>query len=777
MFQMVLRSASGDILVGPGEARTEVGPDTIVLRKMRITATETKPAPEPMKDPAEQEPTENNTESCTLYDGNFKQTVETEASPAAAEITRNTNFVETVAKVVTSDKKSFTAGDKENVLLENFGEMSENKTNTDQNIRSNEEERKKPETKQSVITVSPKNKDIPKIPHKKHSPLEEDKIKIEQMKSTPEKVSRIPNTKLKPAEDKKNITEKIKPLSDKIKPPSDSEKTLKKIEDKKPKTKNSSLKSVKVTNGAKIQKEQVKSEIDEPVLNPLNKEMSKKAESPIMEKVGLNIVEDPKDVVETKTEKLSLAKELFTEIAEEMSINRKSSTSNFPWTEPKEWTEDLQGPGGTEDEFMMVIEDQEPELTALKSRSASKDRAKKVMNNSEGDLRPGSTGYHHLDEFERKLEEMRRELEDDDLGLDGSLDGEVEDNSYGKDELDLIKDELTESSLEGIKNVVESPQPPSPPPVQNVPEHEADQPKAPEAPPRRRSRSRDTTPSRFLSVMTGGFVESKRFGSIVSLVRNRSRSRSRFSESSDLGAGAEVVAEKLRKLTGRKRHVKPVDFEELFARGLAMGDQHEEKKAAEMTGLEAPMIQFSEETGINLPDSHLERGRDKGRKRKKIPPTPPGQLQLRPPSEDTNTRSRSRDYARPEEIRLSPVPKRDLLTGKPLGGCSEEQLFLHKVTNFIAQNQLQLQAKQDESLIRQLEAKQAQSHCDLLTPVSASASGYQNKSTILPNSPGVLPVKLEEKLQPSAGKSFLESSGGQEVFTQARVRLIHLVRK
>ena len=282
--------------------------------------------------------------------------------------------------------------------------------------------------------------------------------------------------------------------------------------------------------------------------------------------------------------------------------------------------------------------------------------------------------------------------------------------------------------------------------------------------------------------MTGGFVESKRFGSIVSLVRNRSRSRSRFSESSDLGAGAEVVAEKLRKLTGRKRHVKPVDFEELFARGLAMGDQHEEKKAAEMTGLEgleAPMIQFSEETGINLPDCQLERGRDRGRKRRKIPPTPSGQLQLRPPSEDTNTRSRSRDYARPEEIRLSPVPKRDLLTGKPLGGCSEEQLFLHKVTNFIAQNQLQLQAKQDDSLIRQLEAKQAQSHCDLLTPVSACASacGYQNKSTILPKSPGVLPVKLEEKLQPSAGKSFLESSGGQEVFTQARVRLIHLVRK
>ena len=429
-------------------------------------------------------------------------------------------------------------------------------------------------------------------------------------------------------------------------------------------------------------------------------------------------------------------------MAEEMSSNRKSSTSNYQRTEePKVWTEDLHGQTDREDEFMLVIEDQEPELAVLKSRSASKDRAKKCSN---GDLRPGSTGYHHLDEFERKLEEMRRELEND-VGLDDSLDREVEENSAGKDEFDLIKDELTGSTLRRMKNV-ESP-PPPPAAVRKIPEDEEGLASVPEAPPRRRSRSRDTTPSRFLSAMTGGFVESKRFGSIVSLVRNRSRSRSRFSERSgdlpegvsllpEIGAGAEVVVEKLRKITGRKRNVKQVDFDELFARGLAMGEEHEEKKVAEMT-VDAPMIKFEEDTGINMKDCEMERGRDRGRKRRKIPPTPADQIlpASEPAKADYKTRTRSREYARPEEIRLSPVPKRDLLTGKPLGGCSQEELFLHKVTNFIAQNQLQLQAKQDESLIKQLEAKQKESECDLLNPASAITGGYKNQSTSLKKSP------------------------------------------
>ena len=787
---MVLRSASGDILVGPGEGRRGVGTDKILLRKMKITATETKSGPD-TRDHTDREPKENSRESCSLYDGNDKQTVETESPPAAAtqEIKRNTNFGETAAKVVTSDNKSFTLGDKENVLG-NFGELSKNKSNTDQNIQSNEE-RKKPETKQSVITVpqKAKNKDISKIPSKTQNTFgEENKIKVEQMKSSPAKVSKIPNKNQKTVEDKKIKTEPVKPSSGKIKPSSVTENKLKKSEDKNSKgskKKDFLLKSVKVTNGAKIKKEikEAKSdaEKEEPVLNNfyLNEIISEKVESPLEEVASVNL-EAPKDVLETKTEKLSLAKELFTEIAEEMSANRKSSTSSFQWTEPKEWTEELHGQANTDDEFLMVIEDQEPELAALQSRSGSKDRAKKVINNSDGDLRPGSTGYHHLDEFERRLEEMRRELEND-VGLDDSVDREVEENTGGKDEFDLIKDELTGSTLRRIKNVVESP-PPPPPAVQRIPEHEECLAKGPEAPPRRRSRSRDTTPSRFLSAMTGGFVESKRFGSIVSLVRNRSTSRSRFSESSgdlpdgvsllpEIGAGAEIVVEKLRKITGRKRNVKQVDFDELFARGLAMGDKHEEKKAAEMTA-DVPMIQFEEDTGINLNDCEVERGRDRGRRRRKIPATPADQAL--PPSEpvkkDNNTRTRSRDYAKPEEIRLSPVPKRDLLTGKPLGGCSQEELFLHKVTNFIAQNQLQLQAKQDDSLIRQLEAKQSQSHCDLLEP--PSGGGYKNQSTILKKSLPGLSVELEEKLPPSAGKSFLESHGGQEVFTQGWLHLI-----
>ena len=753
---MVLRSASGDILVDPSEGRREVGPDQILVRKMKITATETKPRPGTQTtEHTEQQLQENNTEGCTLYDGDNKEIVETESSQGAAteEIILNTNFRETVTKVGKSDSKSFTVGDKENVL-ENFGELSENKNNTDQNILSNEE-RKKPETKQSEITVLPKtkNKDIQKIPNKRQNILEDNKIKNETMKSSPEiKVSKISNKNKKIVKDRK--TEQInKPPLDKIKPPSISAKTL---------NNDFSIISVEVTDDIKIKEiKEEKSEPEtqkEPVMNHLiTNEISKKTESPIMEDVASINIEAPKEITETKTEKLSLAKELFTEIAEEMSTNR-SSTSNFQWAEPKDRTEDPHSQ--TDDEFLMVIDDQEPELAVLQSRSASKDRAKKVMNSSEGDLRPGSTGYHHLDEFERKLEEMRRELENE-VVPDDSLD-----KDGGKDEIDLIKDQLTGSTLRRMKNVVESQ-----PAVKEIPEHDECLPILPEAPARRRSnsRTRDSTPTRFLSAMTGGFVESKRFGSIVSLVRNRSRSRSRFSEQSgdlppgvlpEIVAGAEVVVEKLRKITGRKRNVKQVDFDELFARGLAMGDQHEEKKAAEMTA-EAPMIQFEEDTGINMKDCESERGRDRGRKRRKIPSTPGDQILPSSQSvKNDNTRTRSREYAKPEEIRLSPVPKRDLLTGKPLGGCSQEELFLHKVTNFIAQNQLQLQAKQDDSLIRQLEAKQKQSDCDLLNPDN-------NQSTILKESPPGLPVKLEEKLEPSAGKSFLESLGGQEVFTQS----------
>ena len=755
---MVLRSASGDILADPGEGRREVGPDQILLRKMKITATETKPT-----EHSEQQLQENNTESCNLYNGSNKEIVETESSQSAGteEIILNTNFRETVTKVGKSDSKSFTVGDKENVL-ENFGELSKNKNNTDQKILSNEE-RKKPETKQSEITVLPKTKikDIQKIPNKRQNVLEENKIKNGTIKSSPEKkVSKISNKNIKAVKDPKIETEQInKPSLDKIKTPSISERTLNKSEAKNIKNSKNidfSIKSVDVTNDIKIAEiKEEKSEPEtqrEPVMNHLKtNDTSKKTESPIMEEVASINIDAPKDITETKSEKLSLAKELFTEIADEMSTNR-SSTLNFQLAEPKEWTEDPHRQ--TDDEFLMVIEDQEPELAVLQSRSASKDRAKKVINSSEGDLRPGSTGYHHLDEFERKVEEMRRELENE-VGLDDSLDIEG-----GKDEFDLIKDQLTGSTLRRMKNVVETQ-----PAVQEIPEHDECLPSLPEAPARRRSssRTRDSTPTRFLSAMTGGFVESKRFGSIVSLVRNRSRSRSRFSEHSgdlppgvlpEIVAGAEVVVDKLRKITGRKRNVKQVDFDELFARGLAMGDQHEEKKAAEMTA-EAPMIQFEEDTGINLKDCESERGRDRGRKRRKIPP-PPEDLEVK----KDKTRTQSREYAKPEEIRLSPAPKRDLLTGKPLGGCSQEELFLHKVTNFIAQNQLQLQAKQDNSLIRQLEAKQKQSDCDLLNPDS-------NKSKILKNSPPRLPVKLEEKLEPSAGKSFLESRGGQEVFTQS----------
>ena len=218
---MVLRSANGDILVDPDEGRREVGAEKILLRKMKITATETKPllGTEASEHSELQELHENKTEIRPLYDGNYKQIVETESYPAAATEEIITNVGETVTKVGKSDNKSFTVGDKENAF-ENFGVLSENKNNTDQNIRSNEE-RKKPETKQSEITVLPKtkNKDISKIPNKKQNTQEDNKIKTEQKKFSPGKtVLNTSNKNHKTLKDDKIATEQIKPAPKKLIP-------------------------------------------------------------------------------------------------------------------------------------------------------------------------------------------------------------------------------------------------------------------------------------------------------------------------------------------------------------------------------------------------------------------------------------------------------------------------------------------------------------------------------------------------------------------------------
>merc|ERR1712079_83205 len=105
---------------------------------------------------------------------------------------------------------------------------------------------------------------------------------------------------------------------------------------------------------------------------------------------------------------------------------------------------------------------------------------------------------------------------------------------------------------------------------------------------------------------------------------------------------------------------------------------------------QVPMIKFQEDTGISLHDlntqpsdepSHLpERGRKRQKKNK-----PPVSAEVNVEAE--RTRTRSREYAKPQDIKLSPVVKRDLFTGKLLDGTSEEEVFLKRVTNFISQNQ------------------------------------------------------------------------------------------
>ena len=128
------------------------------------------------------------------------------------------------------------------------------------------------------------------------------------------------------------------------------------------------------------------------------------------------------------------------------------------------------------------------------------------------------------------------------------------------------------------------------------------------------------------------------------------------------------------------------------------------------------------------------------------------------PPVTSSQRNTSREYARPEEIRLSPVPKRDLFTGKPLGGCSDEELFLHKVTKFIAENKLELQVKQEDTLISQLQANHKESEY-LLKPESPRVELQKSPTISRSNSMKSSP---RNTVKPSQGTSFLELSHSEE---------------
>ena len=448
---------------------------------------------------------------------------------------------------------------------------------------------------------------------------------------------------------------------------------------------------------------------------------------------------------EASAELFSEAKEIFASIAKESSKIQDS----YRDIEPAELTFDADN----EDELMIII-DEEPRVPESVREPVPLQKS-------------ASTGYSHLDEFERKLAMMTQELETEKpRDLESPL--PPEQLREKTPDYSLIKDEITGSQIKKISSASE--------PVyasldlqgnnNPVPELDSSEPiyasinkakPAPVAPPRTRSRStsRSRTPASFLSAMTGGLVDSQKLGSLGSLVRGRSGSRSRMSRQSsserppegvipELAAGADILVSKLMTLSNRKMKVEKVDFDELFARGLALSGEEVEEQSTQV-----PMIKFQEDTGISLHDlntqpsdepSHLpERGRKRQKKNK-----PPVSAEVSVEAE--RTRTRSREYAKPQDIKLSPVVKRDLFTGKLLDGTSEEEVFLKRVTNFISQNQQKTETE--------LAPPAAQ---DTLKPLT-----IQYKASPLRN----VDVKKEE-VKSSPGKNFLDSKTGEEMFSKS----------
>ena len=457
---------------------------------------------------------------------------------------------------------------------------------------------------------------------------------------------------------------------------------------------------------------------------------------------------------EASAELFSEAKEIFASIAKESSKNQDS----YGNIEPAELVYDADN----EDELMMVIDDKISEME--ESQPPESVREPVPLQKS------ASTGYNHLDEFERKLAMMTQDLDSEKPLTPDILREKSPDFSF-------IKDEITGSHIKKISSASDPVYASLDLPGNNdpVPQVDSSEPiyatihkpkpaSAPVAPPRIRSRStsRSRTPASFLSAMTGGLVDSQKLGSLGSLVRGRSGSRSRMSRQSsserppegvipELAAGADVLVSKLITLSNRKTKVEKVDFDELFARGLAKSGETGEE---EEQGTKVPMIKFQEETGISLhaldtqqPSTDPSNLPERGRKRQKKTKAPAAaELSV----EAGRNRTRSREYAKPQDIKLSPVIKRDLFTGKLLDGTSEEEVFLKRVTKFIAKNQQMTEPE--------LAPPAAQ---DTLKP-GQMAVQYTSKASPLKN----VDVKKEE-IKSSPGKNFLDSKTGEEMFSKS----------
>jgi len=682
----------------------------------------------------------------------------------------------------------------------------------------------------------------------------------------------------------------------------------------------------------------------------------------LAEKKKISFDEDV-DVEKFETEKdvnINTAKEIFAAIADtslEAGTNilkhrsrdpsrerqdSKGSGSGFPQAEPAEWFPPEGSECDNEDELMIIL-DTDPQqqqfesknllsVRSAKSRSESKERpgsrGSQVSSSSavsKPDLEVvdsvASTGFTHLDEFERKLAEMSQDLEKEQSFKEVATDfketyelkdepiyatitpkkerlGEnshqlTDDGFFINKEEDLLsydRSYVTEAEEEvgseysrnkkvsfaesderfeferqkkdsGLRSFTKFFSLAPPKPLKSLPGKEITQEPVEitakptetlDIPPTvpRRSRSKDPSPcvvnenanpKAFLSAMTGGLLDANKTetGSVFgSLLRGRRTSRSGSRQSSRQSSGdrssqdlwsdedgrpssrgsvdpydgtSDVLSDtslvnKLKKFKKRKpRKVQPADFDELFARGMAISAQKESENNQFPTASRRSRKRQTQETqngalsitvtspseGNNMIDengtrftpfevysqdkafqtaqkdagigyaekvmsylddvaqtpvrdmvngdsdgAHVSRGRKKHHKK----PTKESVVDGSARSKSTEERKRSREYTKPEDVKLSPAPIRDLYTGELLSGQPSSYIREQNGDTSLTRKEIQLGQQESKSVT-------TDPHTYRQNGVSPRPYNYHTQG-----------------MAPSPGKSFLDAVTGQEVF-------------
>merc|ERR1719244_1814509 len=134
--------------------------------------------------------------------------------------------------------------------------------------------------------------------------------------------------------------------------------------------------------------------------------------------------------------------------------------------------------------------------------------------------------------------------------------------------------------------------------------------------------------------------------------------------------------------------------------------------------------------------AHVSRERKKHHKK----PTKETEVDGNARSKSTEERKRSREYTKPEDVKLSPAPIRDLYTGEILSG--EPSTYIREQNGDTSLTRKAIQLAQQES-----------------KPVATDPYTYKQ------NGASAQPYNYHTQgMAPSPGKSFLDAVTGQEVF-------------